>query len=46
MISNPGQDDDIINEAKAAAGGYGARAIHPPTQLQMFSADAYVNEMG
>jgi hypothetical protein len=42
---NPGQGDDL-NEAKAAAGGYGARASHATTQLQMFSGDAYVNEMG
>lgn len=45
MIWNPGQGDDI-NEAIAAAGGYGARAIYATTQLQMFSGDAYVNEMG
>jgi hypothetical protein len=34
------------SKAKAAAGGYGARAIHATTQLHVFSGDAYVNEMG
>jgi hypothetical protein len=34
------------SKAKAAAGGYGARAIHATTQLQMFFGDAYDNEMG
>jgi hypothetical protein len=32
--------------SKAVAGGYGARAIYATTQLQMFSGDAYDNEMG
>jgi len=45
VIWDPGQGYDT-NEAKAAAGGYGAHAIHSTTQLQAFSGDAYVNEMG
>jgi len=45
MMWAPAEGDDI-NEAKGAAGGYGAHAIHATTQLQVFSGDAYDNELG
>jgi hypothetical protein len=42
----PVSSPSTSNEAKAAAGVTEARAMHATTQLQMFTGDAYDNEMG